>query len=142
MARFTDDEVTAAFQKHLQPGETLKHWAFGVKQPHFLLILLLILLALLPGLIAVMLLTKNYIIGLTDRRFLVLRFGGRLNVKEVLEYPLDKMPPVQASTGALFTHIKVQSPDRPFVAKFHRMGMKSNREHSMAIAEALTAKKA
>ena len=78
MARFKDPNVpAAAFQPYLEPGEQLKHWAYGVKQPSMLLILPLFLLAILPGAIAVALLTKEYIVGLTDRRFIVLRFKGR-----------------------------------------------------------------
>jgi hypothetical protein len=142
MARFKDPNVpAAAFQPYLEPSEQLRHWAYGVKQPNMLLILPLFLLAILPGAIAVALLTKEYIVGLTDRRFIVLRFKGKnVNVQEVLEYPLNNLPPVKASTGGLFTHIKIQDPAKPFVAKFHRMGMPGNREHGMAIEAALTGK--
>ena len=144
MARFKDPNVVAAaFQPYLEPGEQLKHWAFGVKQPSMLLILPLFFLAILPGAIAVALLTKEYIVGLTDRRFIVLRFKGKkIDVQEVLEYPLDNLPPVKASTGGLFTHIKIEDPAKPFVAKFHRMGMPGNREHGQAIEAALTGKQA
>ena len=117
MARFKDPNVVAAaFQPYLEPGEQLKHWAFGVKQPSMLLILPLFFLAILPGAIAVALLTKEYIVGLTDRRFIVLRFKGKkIDVQEVLEYPLNNLPPVKASTGGLFTHIKIEDPAKPFV---------------------------
>jgi hypothetical protein len=144
MARFKDPNVVAAaFQPYLEPGEQLKHWAFGVKQPSMLLILPLFFLAILPGAIAVALLTKEYIVGLTDRRFIVLRFKGKkIDVQEVLEYPLSNLPPVKASTGGLFTHIKIEDPAKPFVAKFHRMGMPGNREHGQAIEAALTGKPA
>jgi hypothetical protein len=138
MARFNDTNVPEAIKPHLQPGEQLKHWAYGVKQPPMVLIIPLVVLAVLPGLIAQALLTKNYIVALTDRRFLVLKFSGKLNVTEVLEYRLDKLPQVKASTGPLFTHIKIDDPQKPFVAKFHRMGMPNNRQHSMAIESALT----
>ena len=144
MARFKDPNVpAAAFQPYLEPGEQLRHWAFGVKQPNMLLILPLFALAILPGAIAVALLTKEYVVGLTDRRFIVLRFKGKkVEVQEVLEYPLSALPPVKASTGGLFTHIKIEDPAKPFVAKFHRMGMPGNREHGMAIEAALTGKPA
>lgn len=143
MARFKSDEIiTNAFQPHLAPGEQLKHWAYGVKQPPIFLIILLFLLAILPGAIAVALLTKEYVIGLTDRRLLVLRFSGKLNVKEMLEYNLASMPPCKTSTGGLFTHIEIMDPARPFIAKFHRLGMKQNREHAMAIAAAISGKAA
>lgn len=137
MARFNDPKVpTAAFTPYLQPGEQLKYCAYGVKQPNILLILL-------TGTIAAALMTKEYVIGLTDRRFIVLRFKSKnVNVEEMLEYPLSSLPPVQASTGGLFTHIKIVDPAKPFVAKFHRMGMPGNREHGMAIEAALTAKPA
>ena len=36
MARFKDPNVpAAAFTPYLAPGEQLKHWAYGVKQPNF-----------------------------------------------------------------------------------------------------------
>lgn len=139
MARFKDPNVPAeAFKPYLEPGEQLRHWAYGVKQPNMLLMLPLFALAVLPGAIAVALLTKEYVVGLTDRRFIVLRFKGKkIDVKEVIEYPLGSLPPVKASTGALFTHIKIDDPAKPFVAKFHRMGMPGNREHTMAMEAAL-----
>ncbi len=144
MARFSDPNVPAtAFTPYLEPGEQLRHWAYGVKQPSMLLILPLYLLAILPGAIAVALLTKEYIVGLTDRRFIVLRFKGKnIDVQEVIDYPLNSLPPLKASTGALFTHIKINDPAKPFVAKFHRLGMPGNREHGMAMEAALTGKTA
>ena len=144
MARIKDPNVAAAaFAPYLEPGEQLRHVAFGVKQPNLLLILPLFALAVLPGAIAVALLTKEYVIGLTDRRLIVLRFKGKnVSVQEVLDYRLNNghRPPVKASTGGLFTHIKIEDPAKPFVAKFHRMGMPKNRENSMAIADVLSKK--
>ncbi len=144
MARFKDPNVpAAAFKPYLEPGEQLKHWAYGVKQPNMLLMLPLFALAVLPGAIAVALLTKEYVVGLTDRRFIVLRFKGKnVEVKEIIDYPLSSLPPVKASTGALFTHIKILDPAKPFIAKFHRLGMPGNREHGMSIEAALTGKPA
>jgi hypothetical protein len=145
MARFKDPNVpAAAFAPYLEPGEQLRHIAFGVKQPNMLLMLPLFALAVLPGAIAVALLTKEYVIGLTDRRLIVLRFKGKnVAVQEVMDYRLNNgLPPVNASTGPVFTHIKVEDGAKPFVAKFHRMGMPGNREGAMAIAAALTGRPA
>jgi hypothetical protein len=144
MARFKDPNVpAAAFTPYLEPGEQLRHWAYGVKQPNLLLMIPLFALAILPGAIAVALLTKEYVVGLTDRRFIVLRFKGKkLEVQEVMDYHLSSLPPVKASTGGLFTHINILDPAKPFVAKFHRMGMPGNREHGMAMEAALTGKAA
>ena len=130
MARFKDAEVTAATQPHLQPGEQLRHWAYGVRQPPTLLIFLLTPLG-------TALLTKEYVVALTDRRLLILRTRRKLRVEEITEYPLDKLPPAKTSAGALFTHIRIEDAARPFSAKFHRLGMAHNREHATAIAAAL-----
>ena len=131
MARYNDENVPAAIQPHLQPGEQLRHWAYGVKQPHVLLIAL-------TGAILTALLTKNYIVALTDRRLLVLRFEGSLKVAEVTEYPLTPRPQASGSRGMIFTHLRIADAAKPFVAKFHRMGMPNNRAHSTAILDALT----
>ena len=130
MARFKDEEVTEAVRPHLQPGERLLHWAYGVRQPRLLFIILLTPLA-------TALLTKEYIAALTDRRLLVLRTKRGLRIEEVTEYRLDQKPRAVCSTGALFTHIRIDDAAKPFAAKFHRMGMANNREHAMAIAAAL-----
>jgi hypothetical protein len=139
MARFKDPNVpAAAFAPYLEPGEQLRHIAYGVKQPNIFVI------ALTGGLISAIL-TKEYVIGLTDRRFIVLRFKGKnVQVQEVLDYRLNDgyRPPVKASTGPVFTHIKIEDPTKPFVAKFHRMGMPGNREGAMAIAASLTGRPA
>jgi hypothetical protein len=131
MARYNDENVPAAIRPHLQAGEELRHWAYGVKQPHVLLIAL-------TGAILTAVLTKNYIVALTDRRLLVLRFEGSLKVAEVTEYPLSSQLKASGSCGMLFTHLRINDPAKPFVAKFHRMGMPNNRAHSTAILSALT----
>lgn len=142
MARFSDPNIpAAAFTPHLEPGEQLKHWAYGVKQPNMLLMLPLFALGVLPGVIAVAMMTKEYVVGLTDRRFIALRFKGKkIEVKEVIAFSLNNLPAVKAATGGIFTHIKIADPAKPFVAKFHRLGMPGNREHGMAIEAALTGK--
>jgi hypothetical protein len=139
MARFKDQAVMeAALAAHLEPGESLRHAAYGVKQPPLPLIVLLLLLGILPGVIAIAVMTKEYVVGLTDRRFLALRFkSSRIEVKEVLAWRLDALPPVRTSTGGIFTHIAIADPARPFVAKFHRLGTPDNRAEAMAIAEGL-----
>lgn len=140
MARFKDlNFVAAAFQPYLQPGEQIRNIAFGVKQPSMWAMAPLFVLAILPGAIATALLTKEYLVALTDRRLIVLHFkSSKIQVQEVFEYALHNHPPVQASTGSVFTHIRIDDPARPFVAKFHRMGMPGNREQAMAIAAALS----
>jgi len=146
MAKPTREELAAVFQPHLQPGETIRAAAVGVKQPPMILIFVLILLAVLPGIIAVLLLTKNYLVGLTDRRIIILQIKGlrKFEVKEMSEYSLAELPslPSKTSTGALFTHVSITDQTRPFVAKFHRAYSPTNREDAMAIAAAVSGGKA
>jgi hypothetical protein len=139
MARFKDTSgMQAALGQQLEPGETLRHWAFGVKQPPLPLIIFGFILGILPGVIMTAVLTKEYVVGLTDRRFIVLRFkGSQIDVQEVQSWRLNALPPVRSSTGGLFTHIAVKDPAKPFVAKFHRLGTADNRPQAMAIAEGL-----
>jgi hypothetical protein len=138
MARYQDAIVTNVLGQQLQPGEQLQHWAYGVKQPPIWLIILLMCAAILPGAIAVALMTKEYVIGLTSHRLIILQVsGGKAKVILKWDYWRAQMPPAQTSTGALFTHITIKDPQRPFGAKFHRMGMPNNRPHAMAIAAAL-----
>lgn len=140
MARFKDPNfVAAAFYPYLQPGEQLRNIAFGVKQPSIALMIPLFLLAVVPGAIATALLTKEYVVALTDRRVIVLRFkSSQIQVQEVYEYALNYHAPAETSTGSIFTHIRINDPAKPFVAKFHRAGMPGNREQAMAIAAALS----
>src|SRR5688572_10204492 len=129
MAKLDETTVPALFQSHLMPGETLQYFGYGVKQPPIWLIVLLVIPGVLPGVIAVALLTKHYVVGLTSQRFVALELKSMSNfaIKNILEYPLSALSQmkVKASTGPIFTHIKIDHPQKPFVAKFHRMGMKT-----------------
>lgn len=141
MARYKDEAVIAAFQPYLQPDERLINHAYGVKQPHLLVITGLVALAILPGVLAATLMTKYYLVGLTDRRVIVLKLkmtGRTPQAKEMTDYPLSALPPVTAKSGKLFTHIAIADEETPFKAKFHRLGMKENRRHSQEMAAALT----
>ncbi len=144
MSKIDDQTVPAALQQHLQPGEQLRNYAYGVKQPNIGLILFFYLT--IGGAIFVAFMTKHYIIGLTDRRLLVVSvkpgFFTRCDlnkVVEVFDFPLAQLGSmkVKTSTGALFTHMRIETPARTWVAKFHRMGMSNNRQHTMAIADVL-----
>jgi TPR repeat protein len=131
---------TAAFDLYLEPGEQLKYIAYGVKQPNIILIVIFNLMFIIPGILLVMLGTKQYMVGLTDRRFIILPFSnGIIKLLEVVAYRLNSLAPVIASTGPLFTHIKILDPSKRFVAKFHRHAFAGqNREFAMAIAAELT----
>ena len=141
MAKLNDEQIQAAFQPYLQEGEGLQNWAVGVKQLDFLVFFILFLLAILPGIIANILLTKNFLIGLTNRRFLVLQINSLSNatVKQITEYTLDEVRAlkVDTSTGRVFTRIRIDDATRPFVVNCNRAFSKNNRAQAMAISEAI-----
>lgn len=139
MARFKDTSVMqAALRPHLEPGEALRHWAYGVKPPSFWLILLGCCFGIIPGMIIAATWTREYIAGLTDRRFLVLEFKGNdIAVQQLRAWRLDALPPAETSTGGLFTHLTLRDPAGRFFAKFHRLGTPDNREQAMAIMAGL-----
>jgi hypothetical protein len=120
--------------------------AFGVKQPNMLLIILLFCCFILPGAIAVVLLTKNFFIATTNGRFLVLQVKGltKLETKGVTEYSLDELrsADITTSTGALFTKIRVNIEGKPFAAKCHRAFADFNRPNAIAICETITGTRA
>ena len=142
MAKLTEELMQETLGAHLQDGETLEHWAFGIKQPSIMLMVPLFALAILPGAIATQMLTKNYLIGLTDKRLIVLQIKsiGNAELKALTEYARDefKSNPGSFKAGKLFTHLKIENAEKPFVAKFHRMFSKGNREHAVAIGEVIS----
>lgn len=143
MAKFTDETAKTAFAPYLEPAETVQETAYGVKQPHIMLIILLTLLGVLPGVLFATFAAKHYLVGMTERRFIVLRIGmsSKLKVKDASVYPLNELSGAKVSTSenALFTNIKIIEPDRRFVAKFHRAYSKVNRPNAQAIAQRLSA---
>ena len=143
MAIRTDEEIKALFSDYLEPGELLLHTAYGVKQPHLLPILGLCLLAILPGILAIHFLIKNYFIGLTGRRFIVLQVKGVASSKitRVVAFNRNDLTSadIKTSENAIFTNIKLIMGEETFIAKFHRAFSKSNRPNASAIARELQA---
>ncbi len=148
MARVTAEELRAMAQPYMPAGETARHAAYGVRQPHILLIVLFMLLAILPGILLVHFMTKQYVLVLGERTLVVIRVGpalGRLRlepkrVKSTRLIPLAEVGGLGAttSTDSLFTHIAFGTKPDAFKAKFHRAFTKENRAESMAIGAAMT----
>ena len=126
MAKYDDGRVTALLGSYLYPGEQLYHWAYGTRVPNrFLTVLFL-------GALGLLLFTKHYVVGLTSHRVLVLRIGGNLQVKEVLEYSRWQLPAARVADRR-WTTIELGA----FRADFHKRGVPHNREQARAIAAAL-----
>ena len=137
----SEDMVRAAFAEYLNPDETIQQTAYGVKQPHIMLIIALMLLGILPGVIAVAVLTRHYRVGLTNQRLIILQTKDMksLRVKSVLAFSRQDLQglDVNTSVGPIFTNIKIKGGEQPFVAKFHRAYSSTNRAASQSIAEAV-----
>ncbi len=142
MAELTDEMMKTALGAHLQTGESLEHWAIGVKQPSIFMLVPLFAFALIPGASASKSLTKYYLIGLTNHRLIVLHINSffDMGVKELTEYPLSQFPatPVQCKTGALFVTLKIKDSTARFAGKFAKAMSKDNRMHTEAIGAALS----
>jgi len=127
MARLNEQEVLNAVQPHLEPGEQVRHWAIGYQQPMWLLVL---------GALAAALFTKFYVVGMTDRRLLILRYKGRLKIQEITEYRIGQIPPIQTKTGPVNTLLTLHGPQK-VLYKFHRNAMKNNRPQALDLVAAI-----
>ena len=138
MAKPTLTEMKAAFAPHIQRGEEITHAAYGIKQPHILLIVPLMLLGVLPGFIVIMFMTKHYLIGQSAAGVTVLEIKGMKNlaVKQAMRFSSHDLAKadVKTSSAGLFTNIKIVEDERRFVAKFHKMYSKDNKANAEAIA--------
>lgn len=149
MARLTAEELRAMAQPYMPAGENPRHAAYGVRQPHILLIVLLLLIGILPGLILIHYRTRHYVLALGERTLAVIQvtpafWAMRLEPKAVKAVRLVPLAEVRGlgpttSTGGLFTHIAFGRKPDDFRAKFHRAFSRDNRAEAMAIGAALTA---
>lgn len=135
-----EDKLRLAFNPYLKQDEKFKFVAYGVKQPNFFVLSLLIISII--GVFILPSLTKHFIIGLTDKRLIILQINGINNhkVKRIIEYPLVELPNIQiiTSTRLLFTYFDIQYDNESFKAKCHRGYSKTNRENAIKIAEAIS----
>ena len=142
MAKLTNEQITASIQPFLEPGEQVLHTAYGIQQLSLPVMILLLVLALIPGAITMALLQKNFFVVLTNRRGLIIRYTGKYKLREIIEYRPGGVPPITVSQGAIFAVMRVADPLGAMKIKFHRAGMVNNRENAVAIANALAARPA
>lgn len=143
MAKPNESQIKELFAPYLEPGEITLHAAYGVKQPNILLIIGLCSLGILPGLIAIALMTQHYYIALTARRLIVLQVNNfsAKKVKASQSFNRNELSSYQVSTkeGSLFNHIEIKRDGEEFKAKFHRAFSKNNRPNARAISRELQA---
>jgi hypothetical protein len=129
MFRISDEEIVNALQPHLQPGEPLRNYAIGYQLP---------LWQQLLGPLFLVLLSKFYMVALTDRRLLLVRFKEKVHkIKSVKEYRLSQITNIRTKTGLLHTFLTVEVPNESFSCKFHRNTVRNNRPKALALVATL-----
>jgi hypothetical protein len=127
-------KVEAAFAPYLEPGEQVRHVSSGTWKSS-LPLWAAIISALLGGK-ALRGAVPRYMIALTDRRFVVLRYEEMtMKILEDRSWPLTALPPVKASNGMGYDQIEIDDPAQPFKAYF----MGNKRQGAQAISAALAA---
>jgi hypothetical protein len=135
--RATEQQLREAVQPHLEPGESVRHIAYGIKPP-------MVLVAVIPILYTMF--TSHYVFALTDRRLIVMQISAnmglsfKVNAKQVTSYPLGPgLGQVTNKSGPIFTYVGFASPNGSLKVKFHRMGLGegNNREQAEGIGNAL-----
>jgi hypothetical protein len=160
-------DIPSAFASHLQPDEKLEHWGYGIRQSILLFLVIFFGLFIVAAFITLILvgsrvgcfgslifyliicllaipitplIRKDYILGLTNNRLLLIQvkppiwFKPDLNIqKEFIEYSRENLPPISISLGLANSVLKINDPQRPFWARFPR-AWKGNRDEIEAIA--------
>jgi hypothetical protein len=130
MARTTDEQIAAALQPFLEPGEQILNSAYGISPPG-------IGMLIMTGAIGQAFFTKYYVLALTNRRLLQLQFKNKLRIIEIREYRHGGLPQITSKQGAIFAVLQLNGPEGSYKIKFHRSSMENNRERAMYIANAV-----
>lgn len=149
MAKLDTPQMLDLLSPMLPAGDTLLHSAYGTRQPNMLLMLPAFALAIIPGVILTHVLTKHYIVGLSQTALLIAEVSPKWRsmmvavdaVKPSRVIPLAELrgQTAKVKTSTLFRHIDVGQGDERFKAKFHRAFSKSNRPEANAIGDAIVA---
>lgn len=164
-------ELYEAFAPYLEAGEKVTIWTYGVQQSVPLFLLAFCVTSIPAALVTAMLVgtragilgsviffflwwltmalpikvvRKDYVLGLTDHRLMIVRLKTpllRLNPaarREFRSYPLDTLPQVDVSFGRLKTRIKINDGQNRIAVDAGRFGMAGNYDSAVALAEALT----
>lgn len=144
MRRYEDAaEVEAAFAPYLEEGEQIRHLANGRRPPGCLRAFGVALIEqMFPVLRDIFDATRNYLIALTDRRLVVLRFKRwEDKVDEVQAWTLAAFPPVKAPdswNNMVARWIEIEDPAQPFKAYLSPTAIPGQEQAVPAIIAALT----
>ena len=164
MAKLRHENLKNLVQPSLRQGENLEHVAYGVKQPHFSMIFLIMLLCIAvpmfltrdSGLSSILMagvggglgsaliyiMTKHVALALTDQRMLIIQFRMGKNWSKIEEWSYSRAQ--VKTTGfkklAFITTAKFQAGTENWALKFNRkLAVVKNGVEIDAIERKLTA---
>lgn len=144
MAKLQQENLKNLVHPLLGPGENLQHVAYGVKQPHFLIICLVMVICIaIPmfltrndGLVSILmagvgggvggaiiyLMTKHFALALTNKRLLIVQFRFGKNWPKIAEsaYSRAQITNYRFKKLALITTAKFQMDKENWALKFNR----------------------
>jgi hypothetical protein len=165
------DDVRSALEQHLAPGERMLHAAYGLQQSAPLMVLVILALMIPAALINLMfigsraglfgtltffiiwmgsmalvtpLLRKDYLVGLTDQRLLMVRVKTpifTINLNHVLsfaDFPLSDVKGTETRIGPMRVFLKIRGGQQSFNLQFGGRGLTGNYQQAVEIARALS----
>lgn len=147
MASYSDQQLLAAAQPHLQPGEQVRSIAYGTKGLATwatIVCVILILASWLIGLIIYLIwhyaTLQHFLLVLTDRRILVVQVKGLAPVA-TWEYALPYQGHITSAQNGFLANkgvqIELNAAPRPFSARFLNVSGPTNMMNAQNIAQAI-----
>lgn len=165
-----EDDLAIAFLRHLQPGEPLKHFIYGQDIPTGKLVGVMLLCAIPAGGIAFaisgpngsgaavsfaviwtliwvwpyMKIRKDYLLGVTDRRVLLIQIKTPLwsfdleNQVGAWQWPAATPPRMDIKVGALRSTVKIEDANKPVSLKVPYAGQKGAKTRVEALSAAFS----
>ncbi|HEV8588539.1 MAG TPA: hypothetical protein VGQ72_06660 [Pyrinomonadaceae bacterium] len=135
MSKFSDQSVHGAFQAYLQPGESLANAAYAGYRPFY---------SYFFGILGMRALTRVFMVGLTNRRVIILhltqRLGDNIQVKSFRSYDLTQLPPISTQFGSFATALRINDPAIKFTATFAAEGVPNNYQRGQMICKEVQAR--
>lgn len=158
------EEVRAALKPYVEPDEQLRHFAYAISQSAPLMIAAIVGTMILAALLNLILigpvpllsiitffliwlglfsplaakLRRDYVVGLTDRRLLLLRVKTPVftvnvyNTVSFVAYPLDDLLEVETSSKRLKVIVKLRTVQATLKLQFGRVAIGSSRGAALA----------
>lgn len=100
-----------------------------------------LMLPILPFALLWVAMAKHYVVGLTNRRLIIIQFRGRLSAPRIPAehfYSLDHLPPVEVGKFMMAVRIRILNPEGRISLDFPRIGLLDNQAQATAIGKLLS----